>query len=68
MRLKVSKSSKNVNDTEAINLDIEQVGFSEPKMNKDNKWNSLVLNTKNNTVIWKNYWFISSLYLRCFYV
>ena len=61
--LKVSKSSKNVNDTEAINLDIEQVGFSEPKMNKDNKWNSLVLNTKNNTVFGK----IIGSFHRCIY-
>ena len=60
--LKVTKSSKNVNDTEAVNLDIEQVGFSDPRK-KDDRWNSLVLNTKNNTVFGK----IIGSYHRCIY-
>ena len=60
--LKVTKSTKNVNDTEAVNLDIEQVGFSDPKK-KDDRWNSLVLNTKNNTVFGK----IIGSYHRCTY-
>ena len=33
-------------------LNIEEVGFSEPKK-KEDRWSSLVLNTKNNTVFGK---------------
>lgn len=61
--LKVSASSKNINDTEAINLDIDHVGFSDPKLNKDNKWNALVLNTSNKTAFGK----IIGSYHRCIY-
>ena len=48
--LKVTKTSKNVNDIEAKDLDIDEFGFSEPKQNKDGRMSSLVLNTKNGTV------------------
>ena len=60
--LKVTKSSRNVNDTEATKLNIEEVGFSEPKK-KEDRWSSLVLNTKNNTVFGK----IIGSYHRCIY-